>query len=241
MSQATKTKLNISLRVVLYRECDEWIAHCLEFDLLGSGATHEDALQDFLKATVLQVEASLRYDNPANLFSPAPGEFFHKFAAGKDVVMNLKLSIEQFTERHLDIVEGIVVREYVDPPQYDRQHALATVELKRFAERKPGVPSRQQMYEILKACSLQLQGGEVKKKRNCCPIKNSPPLSACRINDRFIIDAIIGTLLKWIDKCRYDVVWRSRVAHLVWDRRVRGSNPLAPTQEGEMKTYFTAD
>lgn len=95
-------RLNIS--VILYCECNQWIAHCLEFDLLGSGSTREAALEDLMKVIVFQGETNLD-----NLFFPAPGGFFRKFAEGIDVVINLKLHIER-----LSVIEGIVVRECVD-------------------------------------------------------------------------------------------------------------------------------
>ena len=41
-------KLRMPLRVVFYREEEVWIAHCLEFDLAGDGATREEALIPYL-------------------------------------------------------------------------------------------------------------------------------------------------------------------------------------------------
>lgn len=71
---------HIPLRVVFYREDEAWIAHCLEFDLVGDGDTREAALQSLAEAIGLQLEASVEHDNPRNLFRPAPGEFFQMFA-----------------------------------------------------------------------------------------------------------------------------------------------------------------
>jgi len=73
--------LRIPLRVVFYPEDGGWIAHCLEFDLLGSGGTKQDAIESLAEAIRLQVEESVRSANPRNLFSPADGEYFERFAA----------------------------------------------------------------------------------------------------------------------------------------------------------------
>jgi predicted RNase H-like HicB family nuclease len=75
----------IPLRIVFYKDNSAWIAHCLEFDLVGDGETKPAALEGLVKAIELQVEASIEFDNPANLFKPADGELFAKFAAGRDV------------------------------------------------------------------------------------------------------------------------------------------------------------
>lgn len=75
----------ITLRIVFYKEEGRWIAHCLEFDLLGDGDTKQSAMERLHQAIALQIEQSLKHNNPANLFSPADGEFQRMFAAGTDV------------------------------------------------------------------------------------------------------------------------------------------------------------
>lgn len=86
-------KFDIPLRIVLYQEDSRWVAHCLEFNILGDGDTRPDALGSLSQAVRIQVEESLRVDNPRNLFDPADGEYFHRFAAGKDIA-NLSLTFE---------------------------------------------------------------------------------------------------------------------------------------------------
>jgi len=76
--------LRVPVRVVFYQEENLWVAHCLEFDLLGHGTTHEQALELLSEAIHTQVEASVEFENPANLFSPADGKYFRMFAAGSD-------------------------------------------------------------------------------------------------------------------------------------------------------------
>ena len=77
--------LRVPLRVVFYEEDGEWVAHCLEFDLVGCAATREAALQLLSEAIVTQLEATRQNQNLANLFTPASGECLARFAAGHDV------------------------------------------------------------------------------------------------------------------------------------------------------------
>ena len=80
----TKTRMRVPLRVVLYREDGDWIAHCLEFDLIGDGTTKEKALASLSEAILLQLEVSIKHNAPENLFRPAEGRFFRMFAMGKN-------------------------------------------------------------------------------------------------------------------------------------------------------------
>lgn len=99
--------VNLPLRVVFYYESDRWVAHCLEFDLLGDGGTQAEALDALSQAISLQIEASVKYANPQNLFTPAEGRYFHMFAKGKNVAVG-KLHI------HVDGYEldEVTAREY---------------------------------------------------------------------------------------------------------------------------------
>jgi len=71
----TRKTLRVPLRVVFYRDGDSWIAHCLEFDLLGDGKTKPEALDLLTKAIAIQAQASVEHNNPANLFSPSLESF----------------------------------------------------------------------------------------------------------------------------------------------------------------------
>ncbi|MCH7987777.1 MAG: hypothetical protein IID46_01360 [Planctomycetes bacterium] len=103
--------IRISLRVVFYYEQDRWIAHCLEFDLMGDGETQPEALESLSEAISLQIDASLVHNNPENLFTPAEGKFLHLFAQGKNVAVG-ELEIE------LDGIEidSVEMREFAEEP-----------------------------------------------------------------------------------------------------------------------------
>lgn len=104
--------LRIPIRIVLYREDGEWVAHCLEFNLVGTGTEQTDAVKVLLEAIGTQVNASNRFRNDANLFSPADGKYFEMFAAGTDTgVGEIKITpIESVA------IEPIETREYLDAP-----------------------------------------------------------------------------------------------------------------------------
>jgi predicted RNase H-like HicB family nuclease len=114
--------LRIPLRAVLYQEDGIWIAHCLELDVIGDGATREEALNLLSDAIIVQVEATLKYNSPNKLFHPADPKFFGMFAAGKDVAvgqMQLSRTIDTVT------IEEIEAREYPDSVETDTELCLA--------------------------------------------------------------------------------------------------------------------
>lgn len=78
--------LRIPLRVVFYKEDGEWVAHCLEFDLVGVAKNKEEAVKLLSEAIFVQLKATLKNKNLKNLFRPADGEYFQKFAAGTDAI-----------------------------------------------------------------------------------------------------------------------------------------------------------
>ncbi len=85
----------IPLQIVLYKEDGDWIAHCLNFDIAGDGATIEESLKRLEIAVGIQVEEAFKHGNLDNLFSPAESKFWRMFAEGRDVVHGeLQLSTE---------------------------------------------------------------------------------------------------------------------------------------------------
>lgn len=97
-----KKALRIPLRIVFYREDNAIVAHCLEFDLLGVGDNHEEAIECLSNAMSMQLEEVFESKNFSNLFNPAPGEYLRMFAAGESderlghAVGALKVHFEPF-------------------------------------------------------------------------------------------------------------------------------------------------
>lgn len=75
----------IPLRVVFYQEDQSWVAHCLEFDLVGAGADAKQAFESLNCAIATQVEWSIEKNDMGRLFSPAPAKYEEMFAEGDDV------------------------------------------------------------------------------------------------------------------------------------------------------------
>ncbi len=112
--------LRVPVRVVFYREDGEWVAHCLEFDLIGDGTTKQEALSRLARAISIQVEAAFDDDNIENLFSPADSKYFVMFAEGTDVASGvLELDLLRASTSMIDAIE---VREY---QQSESDFALA--------------------------------------------------------------------------------------------------------------------
>lgn len=115
MAIRATTHYRMTLRAVFYKERANWIAHVLEFDLVGHGRTKKAALKMLTDAIMVQIEASRKHNNMANLFTPADGKFFAMFAAGKEAVVGeLRMRIPKIDEEDgndVDI-ESLEVREY---------------------------------------------------------------------------------------------------------------------------------
>jgi hypothetical protein len=78
------TTFRVPLRIVFYVEDGQWVARCLEFNLIGAGKTREKAAELLAEAVATQIHACLKH-RTTNLFTPAAGKYFQMFAAGKDV------------------------------------------------------------------------------------------------------------------------------------------------------------
>ncbi len=101
----------IPLKAVLYKENEIWLAHCLEFDLIGDGQTPTHALKNLSKAIAVQVKASIKHKCLQNLFVPADAKYWAMFAVGKKVALGeleLKKRISSVT------IEEVDARQYSD-------------------------------------------------------------------------------------------------------------------------------
>lgn len=106
-----RKSFRMALKVVLYREGDTWIAHCLELDLMGDGTTPKKATRALSKAILAQIKASVKHDCLDKLFVPADPKFWAMFATGKNVANGevvIKPSIAPVT------IEEIETRQHVE-------------------------------------------------------------------------------------------------------------------------------
>lgn len=73
----------IPLRVLLYKEDGEFVAHALEMDLLGYGASEKAATEDLESLVVCQLIFAHQKADDSLLLFPAPKEFFNRWEAAR--------------------------------------------------------------------------------------------------------------------------------------------------------------
>lgn len=104
----------IPLRIVFYNEFGDWVAHCLEFDLCGHGASKAKALKSLAASLRLQVLKAIEFGNWENLFTGADPDICERFFAGKDVAGKSFRFLPELPES-VEILD-IAYREYVTEP-----------------------------------------------------------------------------------------------------------------------------
>ena len=71
----------LSLRAMIYPEGSEWVAHCLDLDVVETGDTVEVAMSALAEAVGTQLWYAREHDNFAELFQPAPLEAWQRLGA----------------------------------------------------------------------------------------------------------------------------------------------------------------
>ena len=88
------------LRVLLYKEDGEFVAHALEMDLLGHGETHKSAISALKDMILCQITFAHQKKDAGLLSFPAPKEFFDRWekaraaALKSEVIEDKSLSVK---------------------------------------------------------------------------------------------------------------------------------------------------
>ena len=69
----------LSLRAMIFPEDQEWVAHCLDLDLVETGATSEAAMDALVAAVSTELWYARSHDNFEHLFQPAPLDAWQRF------------------------------------------------------------------------------------------------------------------------------------------------------------------
>lgn len=70
---------SLTVNVFIKKEGDLWVGHCLELDLVATGASPTEVKKDLEDLIVTQIEFAFRNDNLDHLFRPAPAEIWREF------------------------------------------------------------------------------------------------------------------------------------------------------------------
>jgi hypothetical protein len=70
---------NFAVRALVSRENGEFVARALEMDLIGYGATPDEAVKELIEAVEAQITFSLHKKNPSMLIFRAEEEYFKRW------------------------------------------------------------------------------------------------------------------------------------------------------------------
>ncbi|MCC6123386.1 MAG: hypothetical protein IT426_00340 [Pirellulales bacterium] len=107
MPAVEKKDSRISLRAVVYREGNWWIAHCLELDLVAEGKSALEAFKNLNDITNTQIETAIQEGNLEAILTPAPPNIWSMFFHGRADDLQIKKTgklpnkIERFEVREL--------------------------------------------------------------------------------------------------------------------------------------------
>lgn len=75
------TKAEFRLDVLIKREEDYYVAHCLQFDIVATADTLDEVRKGVIDLCKAHIEYSYENDNLEYLFSPAPKEIWSEYLA----------------------------------------------------------------------------------------------------------------------------------------------------------------
>jgi hypothetical protein len=72
--------VKVTLNAIVYKEDNEWIAHCLQMDLVATGAHSKEAICNLFDLIKAQIEFAEDNNNFAAVFRPAPPDAWARLA-----------------------------------------------------------------------------------------------------------------------------------------------------------------
>jgi hypothetical protein len=105
-----------TIRAVVFREGEWWIAQCLEHDLVGLARTLEDLPDELRKQLRTQVEASLAAGaEPFADLPAAPARFWRMYEVAEIQARSSSPEERGWTGRLLESLRGLTVRATLIP------------------------------------------------------------------------------------------------------------------------------
>ncbi len=88
------------LKILLFKNGEEYVAHILDFDLVGTGTTREEALKEVSDSAAAQIAYALEHNNVNGLFHHAPQECYEKWEKAEQYHMRYipKTTVNPFDE-----------------------------------------------------------------------------------------------------------------------------------------------
>jgi hypothetical protein len=100
---------SIKLNVLIYQEGNEWIAHCLQMDLVAASKSEREAEKDVIDLIKAQVIYAIENDNLGYIFRQAPAEEWAKLAMARRCgTRRIRIDVpEKTASRHLPAVNEV--------------------------------------------------------------------------------------------------------------------------------------
>jgi hypothetical protein len=87
---------SIKLNVLIYQDSGEWIAHCLQMDLVSTGINEKDVENDIINLIKAQVIFAIENNNMDYIFKAAPADEWTKLEKSKRCgTRKIKIDIPQ--------------------------------------------------------------------------------------------------------------------------------------------------
>lgn len=102
---AAKSMPRINLSGVIYHEGADWLAHCLELDIVAEGKTPAEAFRNVIDLCEFQIDTALEEGDLQSIFRPAPPEMWKMFALASErpaAVRKLPKVVNRFEARELE-------------------------------------------------------------------------------------------------------------------------------------------
>lgn len=84
---------SMTFNILIKKVGDEWVAHCLELDIVATADSLETLKTDILDLITTQVDYAFSNNNLDNLYRPAPAEVWQEFYACRNA-MGDKISFD---------------------------------------------------------------------------------------------------------------------------------------------------
>lgn len=130
----TQHDIDVASRVLIYQEDGLYVAHALDWDLIGCGATKKKALAELRSNVLAQITLAIHHNSPESFFRAAPEEFVDRWhAARKQAVSQLTKSEQQlsvkfvatFVQVSADEIKSEARRQRYETPAEGRSFATA--------------------------------------------------------------------------------------------------------------------